>query len=175
MRLEARSVAISLSLVLGCAWQTEYSEESSLSPAGGTGSLRLTLKSGPDPFGGAQAVGFSLVLENGGDAPLHDCKLRINESYTASIAALEVYRGFKRGNEERGDSGLGAAERLEVAFHHDNNNHLIMRSVDGGRLPTSRRPNAMSLECKEGSAHWVIEAPHNNSLKRTTGLRPVAA
>lgn len=175
MRLEAPSLAISLSLVLGCAWQTEYSEQSSLSSASGTRSLRLTLKSRPDPFGGPQALGFSLVLENGRDAPLHDCKLRINESYTASIAALEVDRGLLRGNEARGDSGLGADERLELAFHHDNNNHLITRSVDGGHLPTSSRPNAVSLECKEGSAQWVIEAPHNNSLKRTTGLRPVAA
>lgn len=117
------------------------------------GPIRLLLRTGPDPFNGPKAVGFSLLLENRTGRVLHDCHLVINNAYTAGLGVLEVYR-VGVGNRTRNDSKLEAELTLE--FHHDNNNHLILRSAAGESMPSTTEVETVILRCNEGRAVWLI-------------------
>ncbi len=107
-------------------------------------------------FGGEEAVGISLIIENESSSMFDDCVFIINERYTASLKDVEYYFGFKKGNQPLGRSTINPKEVLVVQFSHDNNNHLIFKG-DGGMFPRDEIIDRLTISSKKGAGTWLFK------------------
>ena len=107
-------------------------------------------------FGGPDALGFTLTIENRASSPLNQCVLVLNNRYRAPLEKIEFYRGFARGNEPFGSDAIPPNAQLEFHGSHDNNNHQIFRDDEGNGLPRNTRVTALTLECEQGTNTWTF-------------------
>jgi len=126
-----------------------------LRPGGPGDDLQLAAASWQDRFGGSDsAVGLRFELHSTSDHVLEGCALLLDNRYRASLADLEVYRGFFAGNDPRARSDLRPGESARFEFHHDNNNRLILRRRDGDTAPPDYIPTRITVSCDGWERSW---------------------
>lgn len=116
-----------------------------------------------DPFEGTRgAVQYVLRLVNSGPSDLDNLRLTINNTWSAELGQLTVYKGFWRGSAAVGEGRLAAGEVIELVFSHDVSNHLLFRNNLGQSMSPATRFETLRLDYAKGSerlkfANWQPE------------------
>jgi hypothetical protein len=120
--------------------------------------LAVEVRSWRDPFGDTwdeDAIGLRVTLQNVSSQPLVGCSLGLAENrFQSPFDSLEVYRGFFGGNAPWGRPSLAAGEKVTFAFHHDNNNYIIVRADDGSLPSRTTAPGSIDVVCGDLRARW---------------------
>jgi hypothetical protein len=105
-------------------------------------------------FGGNEAIGIILTVKNNSGQKIENCIFIINDRYTASLENIEYYYGFMKGDKPLARSYIKQGELLEIAFSHDNNNHLIFKDSEKSMFPRSEKIVTLKITSMQGEGIW---------------------